>query len=32
MGKAFAVQPANPSLILETYTVEGESHLSQVTL
>lgn len=32
MGKAFAVQPANLSLILEIYTVEGESHVSQVTL
>lgn len=32
MGKAFAVQPANLSSIPETYMVEEESHLPQVTL
>ena len=32
MGKAFAVQPANPSSIPETYMVEGENHRPQVTL
>lgn len=32
IGKAFAVQPANPSSIPETYMVEGENHRPQVTL
>lgn len=32
MGKAFAVQPTNPSSIPETYMVERENHLPQVTL